>query len=134
MRRYEKGGVGVSALLRLEMIGIAVLALLIIVHNVNRKKLRIQYSFIWLFITASMLLAALFPGIVSWLCNAMGIETPVNLVYLLGILILLLITFFQTILISRQADQIKRLTQIISIEKFLVEEGGDRHDGKKPEG
>lgn len=123
-----------SALLRIEMIGIAVLMLLIIVHNVNRKRLRIQYSFIWLLIAASMLLAAFFPGVVSWLCRVMSIETPVNLVYLLGILILLLITFFQTILISRQADRIKRLTQIVSIEKFLAEEEGNRHDRKRREG
>ena len=123
-----------SALLRIEMIGIAVLMLLIIVRNVNRKRLRIQYSFIWLLIAASMLLAAFFPGVVSWLCRVMSIETPVNLVYLLGILILLLITFFQTILISRQADRIKRLTQIVSIEKFLAEEEGNRHDRKRREG
>ncbi len=123
-----------SVLLRIEMIGIAVLTLSIIVYNINRKRLRVQYSFIWLLITAVMLAVAFFPGIVSWLCRVMEIQTPVNLVYLLGILVLLLLNFFQTILISEQADQIKRLTQIVSLEKFLVEEGVDRHDEKDREG
>jgi len=117
-----------SILLRIEMIGLAVLMLYIIVRNINRKKLRIQYSFIWLLITAVLLAVAFFPGIVTWLCGVMDIKTPVNLVYLLGIFVLLLLSFFQTILISKQADQIKRLTQIVSIEKFLAEEGLNRHD------
>ena len=119
---------GMSALLRVEMIVIALLAVFIIVHNVNRKRLRIQYSFAWLLIALAMLGAALFPGAVSWLCGVLGLETPSNLIYLVAILVLMLISFFQTMLISRQADQIKRLIQIVSIEKFLAEGGADCHE------
>ena len=106
-------------LLRIEMIVMAVLVVFIIIHNVNRKRLRIQYSFVWLLIALALLAVAFFPGIVTWLCGIMSIETPVNLIYLLGIFALLLITFYQTLLISRQADRITRLTQIVSVEKFL---------------
>ena len=111
-------------LLRIEMIVMAVLVVFIIIHNVNRKRLRIQYSFVWLLIALSLLAVAFFPGIV------MSIETPVNLIYLLGIFALLLITFYQTLVISRQADRITRLTQIVSIEKFLAEREKEEHDSK----
>ena len=100
---------GMSTLLRAEMIAVALLAVYIIVHNVNRKKLRIQYSFVWL-------------------CGALGLETPSNLIYLVAILVLMLISFFQTMLLSRQADQIKRLIQIVSIEKFIAEGEGAGHE------
>lgn len=110
-----------NTLLRVEMIVLAVLVIVVIVHNVNRKRLRIQYSLVWLLIALSMLVAAVFPGIVSWLCGVLDIETPSNLIYLIGIIVLLMISFFQTLLISRQADQIKRLIQIVSIEKYLSE-------------
>ena len=113
---------GMSTLLRAEMIAVALLAVYIIVHNVNRKKLRIQYSFVWLLIALSMLGAALFPGAVSWLCGVLGLETPSNLIYLVAILVLMLISF------SRQADQIKRLIQIVSIEKFIAEGEGAGHE------
>lgn len=122
-----------SALLRGEMIAIALIVMLIIVHNVNRKSLRIQYSFIWLLIALSMLAAAVFPGAVSWLCGIMGIETPSNLIYLMGILIMLLVGFFQTLLISKQADTIKRLIQIVSIEKFMSEEKEGHYEKKERE-
>lgn len=120
-------------LLRIEMIVMAVLVVFIIVHNVNRKRLRIQYSFVWLLIALALLAVAFFPGIVTWLCGIMSIETPVNLIYLLGIFALLLITFYQTLVISRQADRITRLTQIVSIEKFLAEKGKKEHDGEDTE-
>ena len=111
-----------STLLRIEMIVIALLIVTIIVRSVNRKKLRIQYSFAWLIIAAALMVIALFPGVVVWLCGITGIETPSNLIYLFGILILLLISFYQTILLSKQADRITRLTQVLSIERFYREQ------------
>lgn len=111
-----------SPLLRIEMIAIALLMVTIIVRSVNRKKLRIQYSFPWLMIAAALLLVAFFPGVAVWLCGITGIETPSNLIYLFGILILLLISFYQTALLSKQADRITRLTQVLSIERFYREQ------------
>lgn len=111
-----------SPLLRVEMIVLALLIVTIIVRSVNRKKLRIQYSFAWLVIAAALLTVAFFPGIAIWLCGVTGIETPSNLIYLFGILILLLISFYQTALLSKQADRITRLTQVLSIEKFYREQ------------
>ncbi len=118
-----------SPFLRAEMIVLALLIVTIIVRSVNRKKLRIQYSFAWLVIAAALLAVAFFPGIVVWLCGITGIETPSNLIYLFGILILLLISFYQTALLSKQADRITRLTQVLSIEKFYREQKeADRTD------
>lgn len=113
------------------MIIAAILVMVVIVHNVNKKKLRLQYSFFWLVIVAGMLIVSFFPGIVDWLCGIMQIKTPSNLIYLFGILILLFISFYQTTLLSKQADQIARLTQIISIERHVaVKKEKDRiHDG-----
>lgn len=117
-----------NTLLRVEMIVLAVLVIIVIVHNVNRKRLRVQYSLVWLLIALSMLVAAVFPGIVSWLCSVLDIETPSNLIYLIGIIVLLMISFFQTLLISKQADQIKRLIQVVSIEKYLSEGKAADHE------
>ena len=118
-----------SPFLRAEMIVLALLIVTMIVRSVNRKKLRIQYSFAWLVIAAALLAVAFFPGIVVWLCGITGIETPSNLIYLFGILILLLISFYQTALLSKQADRITRLTQVLSIEKFYREQKeADRTD------
>ena len=81
---------------------------------------------LWLLIAAGLLLAAIFPGTVAWLCRITGIETPANLLYLLGILALLLIAFRQSVVLSQQADAIKHLTQIVSLQKHEEEARDDR--------
>ena len=106
-----------SLSLRVFLLLMALVFLVIIVRTINKKKLRIQYSFPWMLIAAAMLLQAIFPQIAVFLCSVTGIQTPSNLIYLMGIVILLLISFYQTILISRQANRIVRLTQILSIVK-----------------
>ena len=106
-----------SLSLRVFLLLMALVFLVIIVRTINKKKLRIQYSFPWMLIAAAMLLLAIFPQIAVLLCSVTGIQTPSNLIYLMGIVILLLISFYQTILISRQANRIVRLTQILSIVK-----------------
>lgn len=124
-----------SLILRIEMIVTALVVMFIIIHSVNRRRLRIQYSFFWLLIVAAMLVAAFFPGVVTWLCQIMDIEKPSNLVYLCGILSLMLITFYQTILLSKQADRITHLTQIVSIQKFLsgeLQENAGKMEGEGP--
>ncbi|MCI8687089.1 MAG: DUF2304 family protein [Lawsonibacter sp.] len=52
-----------SPFLRAEMIVLALLIVTIIVRSVNRKKLRIQYSFAWLVIAAALLAVAFFPAL-----------------------------------------------------------------------
>jgi hypothetical protein len=109
------------------MLILAFAVLLMVFHSINRRRLRVQYSLIWLGISAGMILVAAFPGIAMWLCTLTRIETPSNLIYLLGILTLLVIVFKQTEIISQHTEQIKRLTQEVSMEKHRAEEQGT-HD------
>ena len=96
----------------------------------GRSRLQTALTAVAVILFIILLLAvAFFPGIVVWLCGITGIETPSNLIYLFGILILLLISFYQTALLSKQADRITRLTQVLSIEKFYREQKeADRTD------
>ena len=85
-----------SLSLRVFLLLMALVFLVIIVRTINKKKLRIQYSFPWMLIAAAMLLLAIFPQIAVFLCSVTGIQTPSNLIYLMGIVILLLISFYQS--------------------------------------
>lgn len=107
-----------SMLLRVEMILTALIVVFVIVRNVNRGRLRLQYSLVWLLVALGMLIAAFFPGIIFWLCELTGIRTATNLIFLLGIVALLLIAFNQTVKLSKQADRITRLTQMVSLDKY----------------
>lgn len=121
-----------SILLRIELVIIAIGFLGIVIYTVNKKQLWLQYSFLWLSISGGMLLVAIFPNLIVRFTKHTGIKTPVNLIYLLGIIVLLIISFYLTTIISKQSEQIKRLVQMVSIEKYLYERD-DRDEKSKSE-
>jgi len=123
-----------STILRIEMIVIAASFVALVLWAVNVNRIQLKYSIIWLVLSAGVVLIALFPQIVTTLTNLAGIEVPANFIYLVGIISLLIITFYLTILMARQADRIKTLTQMVSIEKYLMSESeGHREGGRDGE-
>lgn len=118
-------------LLRIEMIVLAVVFLLIVIKAVNRKKLWLQYSLVWIIISVLMLVVAIFPGIATWMASIMQIETTSNLIYLLAIFALLILTFSLTIIVSKQSQRIKNIVQMVSIEKFLSETEKETFEDEK---
>ena len=112
------------------MILIAAAFVAMVLWAVNKNRVQLKYSIIWLAVAAALVIIALFPQIVTTLTNLAGIEVPANFLYLVGIISLLIISFYLTILMAKQADRIKTLTQMVSIDKYLMSESqGSREDG-----
>ena len=119
-----------STLLRIEMVVLACIVMLVVFRSINKGKLMVRFSLLWIGIAIGMTLCAVFPGIVVWFCGVIGIETPSNLMYLLGILVLLVLVFKQSEILSQQTEQIKKLTQELSILKKQLPEQGESHATK----
>ena len=105
-----------SWVLRIELIVLAVAAIVIVIHAVNRRVLPLKYSLIWLLISLCLVVTALFPKIAFGVTALVGIETPSNMIFFLAIIALLGICFSLTVIVSRQEARIKRLVQLLSIE------------------
>ncbi|CEN79729.1 DUF2304 domain-containing protein [Paraclostridium sordellii] len=110
-----------SAILRIELIIFSIIFLIVVFRAINKKKLWLQHSLVWIFISFSLILISVFPQIVLWLSDVVKIETPSNLVYLFGIIALLIVSFLHSIVISSQANKIKKLVQMLSIENYSKE-------------
>lgn len=110
-----------SAILRIELIIFSIIFLIVVFRAINKKKLWLQHSLVWIFISFSLILISIFPQIVVWLSDVVKIETPSNLVYLFGIIALLIVSFLHSIVISSQANKIKKLVQMLSIENYSKE-------------
>ena len=108
-------------LLKVEMIVIAIVFVILVFRAVNRRQLQLKYSLVWLILSFGMILIAIFPQIMDWISVAMGIQTTSNFVYLIGIVLLLIILFFVTIMLSKQSERIRLLVQTVSIDKYLQE-------------
>ncbi len=105
-----------SAVLRIELLVLAVISIVIVVHAVNKGVLQLKYSLIWLVISFGFIITACFPKIVFMVTALVGIETPSNLIFFLAIIALLGICFSLSVIVSKQDARIKRLIQLLSID------------------
>ena len=116
--------------LRIILLIFSSLGLILLTNLVKRYRLELKYALLWISITILFVVLAIFPTIIDFTADIMGIKTPVNALYLLGIISLLMISFSLTISLSRTSNRIKYLTQELGlvrqkmdvVEKELSEE------------
>ena len=110
-----------SATLRISLIVISLLFVGLVFYTVNRKKLQMGDSLLWLLLSFLLILLAFFPQIGIWLSRLVGIETPANFIYLVGIVALLALVFHLTVQHSSLKLQVRSVIQELSIENYLRE-------------
>ena len=82
---------------------------------VRRKSLNLKYSLLWIFAGIFMLILAIWPGILAWLTRVFGITLPVNALFAMMFFCVIIILVSLTSIVSKQAEQIKTLTQQMAI-------------------
>jgi len=104
-----------SIAFRILLIIAAVWAFLFVINEVRRAKLLISDCLPWFFFMAIFVVLALFPQIAIWCAAVLGIQSPVNLVFLSIIGILIIRIFKLTLKVSQLDTKLKDLTQNIAI-------------------
>lgn len=82
-----------------------------IVRLIRKRKLELKYGLPWLALMLVALLVDCFPVILSLIADVMGIELPVNALFLLGLIFAVALIFVLTVIVSRQSERIKRIVQ-----------------------
>lgn len=88
---------------------------LTVLELVRRRRLREEYSLVWLFASLVYLVVALWPGSTALLAEFLGVSSPVMAVLFIGVNFLILILIQYSIRLSKLTDRFKDLTQQISI-------------------
>lgn len=84
---------------------------------VKKHKISVKYSIIWYFCSLILILLVLFPSLLTWLTDLLGIQVASNMIFALMLGVLFIITISLTIIVSEQKEQIRTLIQEISILK-----------------
>lgn len=95
----------------------AVLMTYYIMKRIRQSKLQIEYAIFWIVFSGILLVFSIFPFLVAMLTRMIGMELPVNFIFLFFILILILKAFFQTIETSALENKVRNLTQRLAIEE-----------------
>ncbi|MBQ9983260.1 MAG: DUF2304 domain-containing protein [Lachnospiraceae bacterium] len=91
------------------------LILLLILNMIRKRKLELKYSLVWLIVMIMLLFIAGSPEKLAEISKALGIYSPVNMVFFLGFVFSLIIIFVLTVTVSRLSARIRRLAQIVAM-------------------
>ncbi|MBB6638146.1 DUF2304 domain-containing protein [Cohnella thailandensis] len=98
----------------------SVLCAIILINLIRKYRLELKYSMLWLAMMIIILILSIFPDLVGAVAHAIGIEVPVNALFLLMSFSALAILFSVTITSSRTSIKIKELSQEIGLLKLEV--------------
>lgn len=103
--------------IRCGLIIILVILLLTILNMIRSGKMSMRYAFLWIILTAILLIAAIAPGFLDTLAGWLGFEVTSNMIFVVAIFLLLLISISLTRIVSEQSLSITLLTQEVSLLK-----------------
>ena len=107
-------------------------SLVVIVELIRRRKLKEEYSFLWLLTAVGMLVLSSWYDLVEWLTRLSGAISPITTLFIFGLVFLLLISVHFSTVISRLTSQVRRLAQemaILSAERDEAVARADRGEG-----
>ena len=111
-----------SGSLRLGLLVASLGVFLIIIFSVVKRRLNIRYSIVWLLWALLSLAMSIFPESFYTLSKVLGIQLPVNTVFLIMTALLYALTFYVYIMISKHNEEIIKLTyEVASLKKELDE-------------
>lgn len=100
-----------SLVFRIILIVASVISFLYMMKKIRQSKLQIEHALFWIVFSFIVVILAVFPQIAMFLADLLGIQSTVNLVYLIIIFVLIIKMFMDTLRISKLENKIKNLTQ-----------------------
>ena len=97
------------------IIALASIGILYTGNLVRIKRLELKYALIWFLVGVLVIIFAANKQWLQGLSEMLGIELPINMLFFVGFLFVIMIIFTQTIVISNLTRKAKRLTQEVAM-------------------
>lgn len=101
--------------LRIIMIAVSLLFFTGGLYLIAQRKLQLKYSLTWFFLLALILIIALVPAPFFVLAAWCGFEASSNMLFFIGMFILISICLSLSVIASKNANDIRRLTQTVAL-------------------
>ena len=118
---------------RLQMVIIVAtfIALLYLIRQIFRKKLDIKYGIIWLGMSIIIMLFAVWPNLLGKLSDLMGIASPVNMLFFVGLILLIMAIYVLSRSVGMLMDKVRRMSQEIAILNKKLNDNYVKNDSKE---
>lgn len=122
-----------SPVFRILLIVASLLTTYYILKRIRQAKLQIEYAIFWIIFAGILVVFSFFPWLVNLLTRMIGMELPVNFIFLFFIFVLMVKLFFMTIELSTLENKVKDLTQEIALAEKKRQDEQKRIEGEKEE-
>ncbi len=111
--------------LRIILMISSILSLLFVVRRIRKATVQLYDTVFWLMLAVLFVVLSIFPQIAMSLAALLGVQSPVNLVYLIIIFFLLAHCFLQSLRFSRLEDQFRTFVGEEALKK-IDDEGKEK--------
>lgn len=102
---------------------IASLLIFVFVFDLLRRGvLKEKYAVLWLFVAGIGFIFAVIPGLLDWIGTSLGIGAPVNLLFFIMGVVLLLVSVQLSYELSRHEARIRRLAEEVALLREQIDE------------
>lgn len=99
----------------------ALLVLTIIIWMLLSHRLREKYAVLWLVIGLAMVVLTIFPDLLFWLSEVLGVQVPTNLLFVAALALLIGVTLHQSWELSTAEDETRRVAEEVAILRAEVD-------------
>jgi hypothetical protein len=96
--------------------------LLVILELVRRKRLMERYAILWLLAGITLIVLAVWKGLLTTLANKVGIFYPPSALFAVALAVILILLLHFSLVVSRLSDQNKVLAQRLGMLQQRIEE------------
>jgi len=108
----------------------ALLTFVFVFWMLRRGSLQEKYAVLWLGVSGAALVLAIFPGLLRWVTDLLGVETPSNLLFFVTIVLLILVAVQLSYELSRHEARIRRLAEEVALLDEAIKALKDDRDGR----
>lgn len=97
----------------------AAVIVLLVLAQVRNQNMKEKYAALWLIVSAVIILLVLFPRLLFFFADLIGIESPVNLLFLLSIIMLIGVCLHLTAALSKMGEDVRVLAEEVAIMRAI---------------
>jgi hypothetical protein len=106
-------------------IAASILIMIFVVELVRRRRLREEYSWLWLLTGVVIILLVVWYDLLVFITHLIGAIAPTTTLFIFGLLFLMFISLHYSLQISKLSHQVKEMAQQLTLLKAQVEERMD---------
>ncbi len=93
-----------------------------IVYLLRSRRIREKYAAAWILLAGAVVVVGAIPSVLSWLARLLGVQTPVNLLFLVSGVVLLVVCVQFSVEISQLEEETRTLAEEVALLRLDVED------------